>query len=434
MYCYAFILFYYRIFVLQLCYNYKANIMKKATANIYQDTLRPKEDGSCSVKIKITFNRKRKYFSTGIDLTPEEFEKVFNGKRRTEKQKQIKAKVEYFEKKADDIINNLKVFSFEIFKQHFLEERNVNDSVSFAFDKYIETLKLNDKISTATCYSCAKTSIEKFNKNLTFADVTPLFLNKYEKWMRDQENSSTTISIYLRCLRAIYNQQNIDRSIYPFGVGSNKYTIPSSKNTKKALTLEEVGKIYNYEAELNSTEDMAKDYWLFLYMSNGMNVKDFCLLKWENISNNMLTYNRAKTRNSRKEAKTISVALKPESLDIIKKWGQPSINKDAYIFPHFNTKMDATEQRNVCQNLTKILNKYMKRIANKLEIDKPVTTYYARHSFATVLKRSGAQIEMISELLGHSNVQTTENYLDSFENDQIQKQTDVLTSAFKKAN
>ena len=76
----------------------------------------------------------------------------------------------------------------------------------------------------------------------------------------------------------------------------------------------------------------------------------------------------------------------------------------------------------------------MKRIANKLEIDKPVTTYYARHSFATVLKRSGAQIEMISELLGHSNVQTTENYLDSFENDQIQKQTDVLTSAFKKAN
>jgi site-specific recombinase XerD len=148
----------------------------------------------------------------------------------------------------------------------------------------------------------------------------------------------------------------------------------------------------------------------------------------------MLTYNRAKTRSSRKEAKRISVALKAESLEIIKKWGQPSINKDAYIFPHFNDKMDAVERRKVCQNLTKTINKYMKRIAKEVGIEKNVTTYFARHSFATVLKRSGAKIELISELLGHSNVSVTENYLDSFENDQIQKETDVLTSAFKKSS
>jgi site-specific recombinase XerD len=408
--------------------------MKKAKASIYLDTLRPKEDGTCSVKIKITFNRKRKYFSTGIDLTPDEFEKVLYAKRRTEKQKELKNKIEYFEKKADKVIDNLKVFSFDMFKEHYLDQRNTTDSVSFAFDKYIETLELNDKISTATCYKCAKTSIEKFNKSLTFADVTPKFLKDYEKWMKKQENSNTTISIYLRCLRAIYNQQNIDRSIYPFGTGSKKYTIPTTKNTKKALTVKEIGEIYNYESELNTSEDMAKDYWLFLYMSNGMNVKDFCLLKWKDISNNMLTYNRAKTRSSRKEAKRISVALKAESLEIIKKWGQPSINKDAYIFPHFNDKMDAVERRKVCQNLTKTINKYMKRIAKEVGIEKNVTTYFARHSFATVLKRSGAKIELISELLGHSNVSVTENYLDSFENDQIQKETDVLTSAFKKSS
>jgi site-specific recombinase XerD len=407
--------------------------MKKATATIYHDTLRPKEDGTCSVKIKITFNRKRKYFSTGIDLTPDDFEKVFYGKRKTIDQKAIKTKVGYFEQKAEDIIDRLKVFSFDIFKQHYLEERNVNDSVSFAFDKQIENLELNDKISTASCYSCAKSSIDKFNKSLTFADITPMFLKKYEKWMIENGNSNTTISIYLRCLRAIYNQQNIDRSNYPFGTGSNKYTIPTSKNTKKALTVNEIGKIYNYEPEDESTEEMAKDYWLFLYLCNGMNVKDFCLLKWENINGNMLTYMRAKTRNSRKETKSISVALKAESLAIIKKWGQPSIHKDAYIFPHFKSTMNATEQRNVCQNLTRIINKYMKRIAKNLEIDKNVTTYFARHSFATVLKRSGAKIEMISELLGHSNVSVTENYLDSFENEQIQKQTDVLTAGFKKA-
>ena len=76
----------------------------------------------------------------------------------------------------------------------------------------------------------------------------------------------------------------------------------------------------------------------------------------------------------------------------------------------------------------------MKRIANEVGIDKNVTTYFARHSFATVLKRSGVEIPMISELLGHSSVNVTESYLDSFENEQIQKETDVLTAGFRKAN
>ena len=111
-------------------------------------------------------------------------------------------------------------------------------------------------------------------------------------------NSISTVGIYLRSLRAIYNVQNIDKSVYPFGKGKNKYSIPTSKNTKKALAIEEIAKIYHYKAEPNSTKEMAKDYWIFLYLCNGMNVKDFCLLKWENIESDMLVYKRAKTERS----------------------------------------------------------------------------------------------------------------------------------------
>jgi site-specific recombinase XerD len=96
--------------------------------------------------------------------------------------------------------------------------------------------------------------------------------------------------------------------------------------------------------------------------------------------------------------------------------------------------MSEVQKRNTYQGLTKIINKYVKQIAKEVEINKGVTTYYARHSFATVLKRSGAKIEMISELLGHSSVHVTESYLDSFEKEHIQKETDVLTTGFKKAN
>ncbi len=408
--------------------------MKTAKASIYLDANRPKKSGKCSVKIKVTYNRKRKYFSTGVDLMPNEFETIFYGKRKTVKQKEIKTKVEYFEKKADDVINSLSVFSFDAFEEKFLDERNTDDSVSFAFDKYISNLKLENRIGTAVSYECAKNSLESFNENLTFAEVTPTFLKKYENWMTKNGKSVSTVGIYLRSLRAVYNLQSIDKSVYPFGVGKGKYTIPTSKNTKKALTIQEIGKIYNYKAEANSTKEMAKDYWMFLYLSNGMNVKDFCLLKWVNITGNMLNYKRAKTERSQKESKKISVALKPESMEIIKKWGQPSLNKDAYIFPHLNHKMDTEQQRKVYQNLTKIINKYIKQIAKEVGINKNVTTYYARHSFATVLKRSGANITLISDLLGHSDVKVTQNYLDSFENDQIQVQTDVITAGFKKTS
>lgn len=412
----------------------KVKVMKTAKANIYLDKNRPKANGLCSVKIKITYNRKRKYFSTGVDLTPKEFETVFYGKRKTEEQKEIKTKVEYFEKKATDVIKVLNVFSFDAFEQMYLDQRNTANSVSFAFDKYITNLKLENRLGTAESYECAKNSIDKFNSKLTLAEVTPTFLKKYENWMLKKEKSISTVGIYLRSLRAVYNLQNIDRSVYPFGTGKNKYTIPTSKNTKKALTLEEIGKIYNYEAEPNSTKEMAKDYWLFLYLCNGMNVKDFCLLKWENIEGKMLSYKRAKTERSQRESKYISVALKPESLAIIKKWGRKSINKDAFIFPHLNNEMNETQKRATYHQLTKTINKYVKQIAKELEINKNVTTYFARHSFATVLKRSGAKIEMISELLGHSNVGVTESYLDSFEKEHIQKETDVLTTGFKKAN
>ncbi|WP_396181510.1 tyrosine-type recombinase/integrase [Flavobacterium sp.] len=276
--------------------------------------------------------------------------------------------------------------------------------------------------------------MSEFRKDLTFAEITPDLLTKYESKMLKDGKSPSTVSIYLRCLRAIYNLQNIDRSLYPFGEQKSKYSMPTSRNIKKALTIEEIAKIYNYEAPAGSTKEMAKDYWLFLYLCNGMNVKDFCLLKWSNIDGQMLNYNRAKTQGSRKESKLISVALKPETMEILKKWGQPSISKDAYIFPHLKPQMSAENERAAYKQLTKIINLYIKRICTELGLNRDVTTYFARHSFATVLKRSGAKIEMISELLGHSSVDITESYLDSFEKEHIQKETDVLTIGFRKAN
>ena len=406
----------------------------EAEASIYLDENRPKKNGNCSVKIKVTFNRKRKYFATGRELSVNEFEQTFFGRRKTAEQKEVKIFVEALLNKANDIIKKLNTFTFQIFEENYLEERNIQNSVSFAFDKYIKQLKFEERIGTAVSYECARNSLQNFNKNLVFAEITVSTLKKYENWMLQNNKSKTTIGIYLRSLRTIYNQQNIDKSIYPFGNGQNKYSIPAGRNIKKALTLDEIISIYEYEAEPNSTKEMAKDYWLFLYLCNGMNVKDFCLLKWSNIDEQTITYERAKTQRSNKEEKKISIALKPQTWDIIKKWGQPSISKDAYIFPHLKAGMTAEKERTIYQGLTKLINKYIKQITSEIGINKNVTTYFARHSFATVLKRSGSNSEVIKELLGHSSLKVTDSYLDSFEMDHIQKETDALTAGFKQAN
>jgi integrase len=408
--------------------------MKKADSTIYLDELRPKKNGTCSVKIRITHNRKRKYFPTGIDLEPKEFEQIMTGKRRTPEQKEIYSKLNYFLTKAEKVIKDLIVFTFDSFEEAFLEQRNIQNSVSFAFEKHIKQLQIEKRLGTAISYQYALKSIDSFKPNLSFAEINKSFLDKYESFMLQNGKSKTTIGIYLRSLRAIYNQQNIDRSIYPFGDNKKQYSIPTGRNIKKALTVQEIARIFQYEAKPKSTKEMAKDYWIFLYLSNGMNVKDFCMLKWENIEDDMLTYIREKTKRSNKESKPISVALKTETKEIIQKWGLPSLDKKAYIFPHLQKGMTAEAEMATYKQLTKTINKHMKQIANELNLNKEVTTYFARHSFATVLKRSGANIAMISDLLGHSSVGVTESYLDGFEKEQIQAQTDVLTIGFQKAN
>jgi integrase len=328
--------------------------------------------------------------------------------------------------KAIEAVEALPVFTFGQFEEIYLNNREAADSISFGFDKYIKELKEEKRIGTAVSYECAKASLEKFKPGLKYADVTPALLRKYENWMKEIGNGPTTVGIYLRSLRTIFNRASIDKALYPFGEKKGKYSIPTGRNIKKALNLQEIAKIFHYQPQPGSTEEMARDYWIFLYLCNGMNVKDFCLLKRKNYEGDILTFQREKTKRSKKEQLPTVVSLKQETKAIISKWGQKSISPETYIFPHLQKGMTAEQEYQVVQQLTKTINKYMNAIARQLEINKPVTTYFARHSFATVLKNSGVSMEFISEALAHSSQKTTKSYLAGFEQETIHKTTDAL--------
>jgi site-specific recombinase XerD len=252
--------------------------------------------------------------------------------------------------------------------------------------------------------------------------------------MLDNDCSRTTVGIYLRTLRSIFNNaisnKDILPSLYPFRKNDyekDKYRIPEGSNIKKALELKEIESIFKYKAKSGSIKEKARDYWTFIYLTNGLNVKDLCLLKYKDIDGNTLKFIRAKTIRQKKE-RVIYATIRKESLKIIEKWGNKNSSNETYVFPILQGKESAEKQRQLIQQLTHTINDNLKSIAEELGIKKPVTTYSARHSFATVLKRSGASMEVISEMLGHSNLKTTRLYLDSFEKETLEKTTNALTN------
>lgn len=405
------------------------------TFKIVLDKRKMKEDGTYPLKLRVTFNRERKYYSVGFpSITEADFAKL--EKSRDPFLKDIRVNISIVETKATEVFKQLPTFSFASFEERFFpkeEKLNTND-VYRAISKYVEQLKKDGRISTASSYNCTLESLKQFKAKLAFKDITPDFLNSYERWMISNGKSTTTVGIYLRSLRAIYNQAiengSITKESYPFK--KSKFQIPAGRNIKKALTIAELEQIFHYPTISNSSEDKARDFWVFSYLCNGMNIKDICRLKYSNLDGDKLIFYRAKTENTKKSnQKPIVVFLTPEAKAIIEKWGNASKLPTNYIFPILQPNITPQRERELVQYLTKQINKYMKRIVEALGIDKPVTTYAARHSFSTVLKRSGAPIEFISESLGHNSLQTTEHYLDSFEDD-VKKQYANLLTKFKK--
>ena len=399
--------------------------MEKVTVSTILHKKRQLNDGRYPVRLRLTYRRKRKYFSLMLNpseviyLSEEDWIKVM-GQRPKEKLKEIKFKLVEYEKLAEEIISEIekkgRAFSFDLFESEFIA-LGEETSVFALFNSIIRDLESEERIGTAISYRNALNALKKFrnNKDLLFADLTVTFLKDFERHMR-KNLSVTSIGIYMRSLRTIYNRA-IDKSIvgqndYPF----RQYKIPSEGAIKRALTKQQVLNIYNYEALPHSSEWFAQNYWLLSYLCQGMNFTDIAFLKNENIYDGRINYIRRKTKRTAKSVKLLSIKITPPVAEIIQNLRNPtSIKPGDFVFPILDGSMDAIRQKAAINQFVKITNKWLKKIADKLEINFKLTSYVARHSYATVLKRSGVATNIISESLGHYSEKTTQVYLDGFE-------------------
>jgi integrase len=383
------------------------------------DKRRPKRNGLFPVKLRVTYLREQKYYIVGVDLSEEDFERLNNNSVRKEL-RSSKEKIRKFESKVNNIIASMTDFSFAEFQSAMNKEvtKKINKQHAYQlFDKIVLNLRQEGRLSTAQAYLDARNSLHGYRRKLTFRQIDVEFLKAYETHMKSLGRSVSTIGIYLRHLRAVYNQAieagMVDAKYYPFG--KSKYQIKSPRNIKKALTIDQISLIINYKVDAGSNQHFARDIWLFSYLCNGMNIKDIINLKFKNIKADTIEYDRAKTSRTIQNPKPIVIALLPLAMEIIETWGSQDRVSENYVFPILKDTMNEVQKHEAKYLFLKTINKYMKRIGEEIGYDKPLTTYAARHSFATVLKRSGTPMELISECLGHKSLQTTEAYLDSFE-------------------
>lgn len=411
----------------------------KTTTAVIHETRRTLSDGTHPVKLRITHNRKQKYYTlnvsdNGLGLSVDDWKKV-NTERPRGQHKAIRDTLNVLEGRALEVIKSLPEFTFTAFEASFYNHQSAIDLFS-AMTATANSLRKEGRIKTALTYENAVKSLKAFARKdkLLFSVVTPEYLRRYEKWMltagkttktkEKAPNSPTTISIYLRNVRAAFNKAGIKEEAYPFGRG--KYEIPNSRNVKKALTIQDIAKIFRYDAPPQSMREKYRDYWLLSYFCNGANIKDLAQLKYKDIDGDAITFIRSKTK--RKNRRAVVVPLTVEIARLIDRHGTRPALPDAYVLPILSVGMTPEQQQVAIDNAVRAINKHIKVIAQNIGLSTNVSTYTARHSFATVLKRSGASIEFISESLGHKNLTTTENYLADFELDEKRKMAANLTN------
>jgi integrase len=265
-------------------------------------------------------------------------------------------------------------------KQRYIAQKEKEKYDFNTYSKYFIATKQNEK--TKKTYQHTLDTIEKFTGGpLHFIDFSPKFLQEFERWMIEKKMSINTVGIHMRNIRSVFNSaintEIIDLGLYPF----RKYKIKKEKTIKRNLTIDEIRRFK--DIVLPGVPGLSRDVFMLSFYLIGINLKDLCYLTKKNIQDGRIEYKRAKT------GKYYSIRLEPEAKQLIKK-----LSGTKYL-------INPLERYRDYDGVKKEINKKLKVAAKKTGINKPVSTYYARHSWATIAADLDIPKETISAALGH---------------------------------
>lgn len=403
------------------------------------------------VKIRVTFNRKAKYFSAQHDgekifVSPDQWGAINEKAPRGNNRKIAEAIAACLgeAKKAVKIVTaNGKQFTFDKFEKCYVN-KTVSGGFFVHFENYLAQLAAEGRIGTHVAYKNALSALKAFRKDKDFnpAEMTVTFLKDLETFLRKTRGvGSTTVAMYMRAIKVVYNMvADVHPELkqdYPFAIKQNdrnRYQIPANSGQHKGevLSVDTLKSFISLTTEPGTQEHSARLTFLFSFYAQGMNMRDIANLKYENITADSIQYKRQKTERTSKESGLIQVPLNDELRSLIAELSTDEKFPGNFVFPILNHNMDAIARDKAVRQFIKITNKYIKSIceANQLPV---FTTYSARHSYASMMKFAGVKIEMIRELLGHTDIRTTENYLKRFDIDTKKEANENIMRVLKSA-
>lgn len=397
-------------------------IQKDYVISLFLDTRRQKKQSKLyPVKLRVfcSQTRKAKLYSTKFEF---ESEKLFESVYKTEKPRKIheeqRLEMQAVINTSNEAAKSLSTFTFEGFEKAMKITGKGRNDVFLFYEQAINEYRKEGRIGTASNYDLSAKSLKLFSKKetLNFAEVTPKWLKAYENHMLTEKKSPTTVGIYLRPLRAVFNtaiaEKAINADLYPFG--KRKYVIPQPNGTKRALDKEQLKVLWEAKPQ-TPEQEQAKDFFFLSYQMNGLNFADICYLKFSNISGDKLSFHRRKTQHTNKDQAPVTIFLTDFALQVIAKYGNKQQNPDSLIFPFISEKADPELRHRQIINFISRTNQQLRKFAKANGIEVDISTYFARHSFATISIRAGFSMEAVSEGLGHSSISTTKAYFAGFD-------------------
>lgn len=369
--------------------------------------------------LRVTKDRKRKYVSLGISVNPENWDFSKNQpKAECPNREYIELLIADKLKEYSAKIVELKATNQEFTSTTLVEKVCVNrvnrKTVGDLFKAHINSLTSSGRKSYALSIKQLYNSLIEFNGHLDipFAEMDIAWLRRYEAFLRRKGLAENTIGIRFRTLRSIYNvaieEDAVSAELYPFK--KLKVSKLHQETAKRALSKEDIERVLSYKST-NRYMRFPIDIFAFTYYCGGINFVDIAHLTKANIMDGRLIYKRQKTK------KLIKIPLQPQAVALIEKY---SSDDSQYLFPILSDfhKTDIQQANRIHKVISKV-NERLKQIGNALNLPITLTTYVARHSQATVMKRAGVSTAVIREIMGHSSERVTQIYLDSFDNEQV---------------
>ncbi|WP_333877194.1 site-specific integrase [Flavobacterium sp.] len=390
-----------------------------ANVKMLLDTRRAKSDGNFNVIFRITHIKKVYTINSGITVLKKHWNEQNNEIDKSHpnsKLVNLKLSKEYF-KVQQGILKLEDSFSIEALRSIMEGKPVTTDTATFKVfsERLIAQMYEVNRIGNAIVYQTALNRFLQFceKPDITFSEIDYSLLQRFSHYLTLEGLKQNSISNYFRSLRAIYNkaikEKLVNRSLYPF----NDMKIKTEKTIKRAILKEDIAKLIKTKPGNDSPSERALNHFLLSFYLIGISFTDLAYLKHENLVEGRMVYRRRKT------GKNYSVKVFPQTEVILSRY---NICNNNYLLPILSDDIpeNSLKAKRVIMQWIKTTNKYLKRLSKDAGVKGTVTTYTARHTFATTAKKLGYSNELIAEALGHEyGNRITNIYLDSFDREVV---------------